>query len=160
MKNKKATKKPAKTQAKAAPSKKPAPPLQVSQENAFGRTVHGIFQRVQAKTGLSDEKLDKFQAGWLAMPKTRREYKHLADAPMVAIEEGLAMANDIVDFLQSQKGGQSLVFEKLKGELSELVHHPFSFLKTKWEAAETLAKNVAHKIQEEAAKAKQKNQKK
>lgn len=131
---------------KSTPSKAAQP-----QKNAVNKTATGIFSKIQEKTGLSDEKLDKFQKEWLAMPANRKKYEHLTDAPFVAIEEGMAMANDILDYLQHQEGGKSLVFQKMKGEVNELVHHPVEFFKSKVEKAETLWKGFMGKAQ--AAKA-------
>ena len=72
------------------------------------------------------------------MPATRTKYQHLTDAPLVAIEEGMAMANDIIDFLQNQEAGRSMVFHELKAEADELVHHPVDFFKSRYEKAKSM----------------------
>lgn len=119
---------------KTAPQK---PAAQKPANAAITEKTREIFEKIQAKTGLSNEKIEKFQKDWLAMPKTRTKYEHLQDAPMVALEEGLAMANDIVDFIQKQPGGESVVFKKMKEEIGELTHDPKHFFLEKFQKAKS-----------------------
>ena len=88
------------------------------------------------------------------MPGTRRKYEHLTDAPMIAIEEGMGMANDILDFLQNEEGGKSLVFKGLKEEAHELVTHPVDYFKTRFNKAKSFVEHIKETIQAEAKGAK------
>ncbi|PIZ70734.1 hypothetical protein COY07_06170 [Candidatus Peregrinibacteria bacterium CG_4_10_14_0_2_um_filter_43_11] len=102
-----------------------------------------VFDKIKSKTGLSQKKVDQFQKDWLAMPKTRTKYGSLKDAPAVVSEELIAMSNDIIEFIQRQESGHSLVFNKLKAELSEMRHHPVHFFKAKFEKAKAVAKTIS-----------------
>ncbi len=148
-----------KKQSKPSANKAPAKPVTPTPAGGFHQTVHGIFGKIQAKTGLSDEKLDKFQEAWLKMPETRRKYEHLTDAPLVAIEEGMAMANDILDFLQNEESGKSLVFKGLKEEAHELVSHPVDYFKNKFNATKSFVEHLKETIQGEAKEARERAEK-
>ncbi|MFH0820837.1 MAG: hypothetical protein V1908_03620 [Candidatus Peregrinibacteria bacterium] len=148
-KSKKPTKQTKPSAAKAIPAKPTAAPSEV-----FHKAVHGIFGKIQTKTGLSNEKIDQFQKEWMALPATRRKYEHLTDAPMVALEEGVAMANDILDYLEGQEGGKSLVFKSLKEEAHELVTHPVDYFKTRFDRAKSFVEHIKETIQAEAKEAK------
>ncbi len=152
MKNKKS---PSKKLTKAPVAKAATPP-----PAGLHQAVHGIFEKIQKKTGLNNDKIDQFQKEWMALPANRKKYEHLTDAPVVAIEEGVAIANDILDYLEGQGGGQSLVFKALKAEAHELAKHPVDYLKGKFEKAESVAKSFMNKIQEEAKKFQKKDTKK
>lgn len=134
---------------KPAP-KKPKVPAAQPPADPITKMVTGIFSKIQTKTGLSNDKIDQFQKEWLSMPANRKKYEHLTDAPVVAIEEGMAMANDILDYLEGQEGGKSMLFKSLKVEAHELAAHPVDYLKAKFEKAESLAKGFLSKIQTEA----------
>ncbi|GEM_PF-4883467 len=139
-----------KKQAISAKPTVPAVPIPAAPTRDFHQAVHGIFEKIQVKTGLSNDKIDQFQKSWLALPQTRTKYQHLTDAPLVAIEEGIAMANDIVDYLQNEEGGKSLALQALKAEAHKLAEHPVDYLKGKFEKAEGMAKGFLAKIQAEA----------
>jgi len=100
---------------------------------AVQKTVHSVFAKIQKKTGLQDEKIEKFQKTWLALPENRTKYEHLTNAPAVAGEELFAMVNDIIDFVQNQEGGQSHIFQALKREKDEIVKNPEAYLKNIYE---------------------------
>ena len=89
--------------------------------------VHGLFAKVQEKTGLGDNKIDEFQKKWLEIPETRTKYKHWWDAPAIGGEELYAMFNDIIDFVQAQEVGQSHVFSSLRKESEEILKDPETY---------------------------------
>ena len=89
--------------------------------------VHGLFAKVQEKTGLGDSKIDEFQKKWLEIPETRTKYKHWWDAPAIGGEELYAMFNDIIDFVQAQEVGQSHVFSSLRKESEEILKDPETY---------------------------------
>lgn len=81
--------------------------------------------QIQAKTGMDDKKVNEWQKKWLAMPATRKKYEKLADAPEVVGEELFAMTNDIVDFMQGEKTGQSNLFKKINEKGNKLFKNLF-----------------------------------
>ncbi len=91
------------------------------------QAVHGLFAKVQEKTGLRDEKIEEFQKKWLEVPETRTKYKHWWDAPAIGGEELYAMFNDIIDFVQAQEVGQSHVFSALREESEKILKDPDAF---------------------------------
>ena len=82
--------------------------------NAVTKAASDVFAKIKAKVPVDNKKVDAWQKAWLAMPKNRKKYEHLKDAPQVAGEELIAMTNDIVDFVQREGGGNSHVFNKIK----------------------------------------------
>jgi hypothetical protein len=90
--------------------------------------VHGLFAKIQSKTGLRDEKIDEFQEKWLAIPRNRTKYKHLVDAPTIMAEELFAIFNDIIDFMQAQDADKSQVFESLRVEAVAIKTDPEGYL--------------------------------
>jgi hypothetical protein len=124
--------------------------------NVVTKTAGDIFNKIQAKTGVDNKKIDEWQKKWLAVPENRTKYEHLKDAPAVMGEELFAMFNDIVDFVQREEGGKSHVFKKLKEEGGAFLHHPIEYLQKKGEEARKKAeeaKKFAEKKAEEAKKA-------
>ena len=91
------------------------------------QAVHGLFAKVQQKTGLGDKKIDEFQKKWLEVPETRTKYKHWWDAPAIGGEELYAMFNDIIDFVQAQEVGQSHVFSSLREESETILKDPEAY---------------------------------
>lgn len=109
-------------------------------DNQVTKTASDLFAKIKAKTGASSKKVEEWQQTWLAMPKTRKKYEHLVDAPEIVGEEMLGMTNDIIQFIQREEGGNSVIFKKIKGEWSEMTHHPVDFFKGKWEKGKTAVK--------------------
>ena len=131
-------------------------------DNKVTKAASGVFAKIKEKTGMSQEKIDKFQESWLAMPKTRKKYEHLKDTPQVVGEELVAMSNDIIDFVQGKHGGHSHIFAKLKEEGSSFFHHPVDYISKKVDkgvdslmAAKDKAKEGAAKAKDVAGKAKE-----
>ncbi|MBN2087946.1 hypothetical protein JW758_06395 [Candidatus Peregrinibacteria bacterium] len=122
--------------------------------NQVTKAAGDVFSKIQAKTGLSQEKVDAFQKSWLGMPQTRKKYEHLKDAPEVVGEELIAMSNDIIDFVQGQGGGQSHVFKKLKEEGSSFFKHPIDYISGKVDKGVDSLMAGKNKAMEGAAKAK------
>lgn len=88
-----------------------------------------IFAKIKAKTGIDSKKIDEFQKSWLAVPENRKKYEHIADVPEVAVEEILAMTNDIIDYCQGQDASQSHVLKNLKEKGAKFLHGPIETLK-------------------------------
>jgi hypothetical protein len=117
-----------------------------------------IFAKIKAKTGIDSKKIDEFQKSWLAVPENRKKYEHIADAPEVAVEEILAMTNDIIDYCQGQDASKSHLFKNLKEKGAKFLHGSIEVLK------QTLAKEkqktdaVVTKAKESTEKAKPVNE--
>ena len=121
-----------KSKIKVQPKSAPAPELkQAAPPKDFHAVARDVFAKIKAKTGLDNAKVDAWQAKWLAMPQTRKKYEHLQDAPMVVLEESLAMANDIIDFVQGEEGGKSEALKKMKVSGVEWLHKAADFVKQK-----------------------------
>ncbi len=114
-------------------------------DNQVTKTASDLFAKIKAKTGASSKKVEEWQKTWLAMPKTRKKYGHLVDAPEIVGEEMLGMTNDIIQFIQKEEGGNSVIFKKIKGEWSEMTRHPVDFFKGKWEKGKTAVKTGVSK---------------
>ncbi len=104
------------------------------------------------KKHFEPKKVDAWQKKWLEVPENRKKYEKLADAPEVAGEEFMAMANDIINFAQGEEGGQSNVFKKVKAKTAGFFKDPIGFLHEK--AAK--GKEMANKAKGAADKAKDK----
>jgi len=124
-------------------------------DNQVAKTASDIFGKIKEKTGASSKKVDEWQKGFLAMPKTRKKYEHLVDAPEIVGEELLGITNDVIQFIQRQEGGNSLIFKKIKGEVGEMVHHPVKYFQEKFKKGKETAMAVKAKAEEGAAKAKE-----
>jgi len=105
----------------------PKKPIAKLAEGDMKKAVHGLFAKVQEKTGLKDDKIDEFQKKWLEVPETRTKYKHWWDAPAIGGEELYAMFNDIIDFVQAQEVGQSHVFTSLREESETILKDPEAY---------------------------------
>jgi len=125
---------------------------------AVKKASEDIFAKIKAKTGLSNEKVDAWQKNWFIMPATRKKYEHLTDAPQVAGEELFAMTNDIIDFVQRQPGGQSVVFKKLKEQGAEFLHNPKDYLKSKYQKGKGFFESVAAHMKSKSEQVKAKEQ--
>ena len=124
-----------------------------SSKHPVTKTAGDIFEKVRSKTGISQKKIDAWQTDWLAMPKTRKKYKHLKDAPQIVGEEALAMTNDIMNFIQGKEGGNSNIFKEVKSEMGEFTHAPKHYLKDKYNKGRELAKTTQAKVQKGITKA-------
>ncbi len=122
--------------------------------NPVSKAASDVFAKIKAKTGISQEKVDAWQKSWLAMPKTRKKYEYLQDAPQVVGEEMIAMSNDIIDFVQGKHGGQSNVFKNMKAEFSAMFKDPLGFFKAKLEKGRATAISLKEKAQAGMNKAK------
>lgn len=98
-------------------------------EGDVRQAVHGLFVKVQQKTGLKDEKIDEFQKKWLDTPEVRTKYSHWWDATAIGGEELYAMFNDIIDFVQDQEGGKSHVFASLRKEADQILKDPEAYVR-------------------------------
>jgi len=140
------------------PSEKTAQPVKQEKESPkphpAEKTAAGIFAQIQAKTGLDNKKIDEWQKKWISIPEKRTKYEHLKDAPNVVGEEVYAMANDIIDFIQKEEGGKSVIFKKIKESVGSFIHNPGGFLKQKVEEGKKFAMNAKAYIDKKTIKAK------
>lgn len=134
------------TQLKVNPKKTSKETKDKLTNNSVTKAASDVFTKIKAKTGISQEKVDAWQKSWLSMPKTRKKYEHLQDAPQVVGEEMIAMSNDIVDFIQGEGGGQSDVFKEIKGEFSAMFKDPLGFFKTQLEKGKSALSSVTGKV--------------
>jgi hypothetical protein len=107
----------------------PKKPISKLAEGDLKQAVHGLFAKVQEKTGLDDKRIDEFQKKWLEVPETRTKYRHWWDATAIGGEELYAMFNDIIDFVQAQEVGQSHVFSSLREESEKIIENPDSYIR-------------------------------
>jgi len=142
---------------------KPSEPPKEQPPKAVAKTASGIFNQIQTKTGIENKKINEWQSKWLQLPEQRTKYEHLKDAPSVVGEELFAMVNDIINFIQKEEGGKSIIFKKIKEKTKDFVKNPFEFLKRKAEAtrkkydeAKIIAQEKSAQAKEIAEKAKQK----
>lgn len=125
--------------AKTDPKKAAAAAKDKLKNSAAGKAISGVFDKIGKHTGATNKKVDEWQKKWLAMPKNRTKVEGLKDAPKAAGEEVFAMANDIINFVQREEGGQSHVFKKLKEEGGDLIKNPKGYVKQKVEAGKKKA---------------------
>jgi hypothetical protein len=123
-------------------------------DNQVAKTATDLFAKIKEKTGASSKKVEQWQQTWLAMPKTRKKYEHLTDAPEIVGEELLGITNDIINFIQGQEGGDSAIFKKIKGEVHEMTHHPINYFKGKWEKGKSTVQSITGKAKAGMEKAK------
>ena len=123
--------------------------------NQITKAASDVFAKIKARTGINQKKVDAWKKSWLAMPKTKKKYEHLQDAPQVVGEELLAMSNDIVDFVQGKGGGHSDVFKGMKAEFSSMFKDPLGFFKAKLEKGKVVAISLKEKVQTGMNKAKE-----
>lgn len=101
-----------------------------AKESPAVKTAMDIFAQIKTKIStIDDKKVDEWQKKWLAMPEKRAKYGNIKDAPTVVGEELFAMTNDIIDFIQKQEGGKSLVFKKIKENIKGFMNNPSESLK-------------------------------
>ncbi len=116
------------------------------------KTADDVFRKM--KGYFEPAKVDAFQKKWLAIPENRKKYSNMTDAPQVAAEEMLAMANDFVDFIQGQEGGKSSVLKKIKTKTSGFFKNHAKFLKENAEAVKKSATTGSSKISGTVGKSK------
>jgi len=75
--------------------------------------VNTTFDKLKAH--FEAKKVDEWQKKWLSVPENRKKYESISDAPEVAAEEMISIANDIIDFAQGEETGKSHIFSKVKG---------------------------------------------
>jgi hypothetical protein len=85
-----------------------------------------VFEKL--KEHFEPEKVDAWQKEWLGMPEKRKKYEKISDTPEVVGEELIAMSNDIIDFIQGQKGGKSNIFKKIKTAGTSFFKNPAKFI--------------------------------
>jgi len=100
-----------------------------AQDGNLRHATHGLFAKIQQKTGIDDKKIEEFQKKWLETPEVRTKYKHWWDTTAIAGEELNAMFNDIIDFMQDQKGGNSRVFASLREEADQIRKNPQAYFR-------------------------------
>jgi hypothetical protein len=100
-----------------------------AQDGNLRHAAHGLFAKIQEKTGLDDKKIDEFQKKWLETPEVRTKYRHWWDSTAIAGEELYAMFNDIIDFVQDQEGGKSHVFATLREEADQVRKNPQAYFR-------------------------------
>lgn len=134
---------------KAAPAKAPAKSTAtktVTPEQKATEMANKLFKGAVAKVkSIDSAKVESWQQKWLALPANRKKMERWYDAPQVATEEVLAMTNDIIDFMQKQEGGQSLVFKKLKEGFKSFKQNPWMFVHGKLQKGADVAKKAAEK---------------
>ena len=156
------TKKPAaktvKTEKIVTTNKTATPNNPSANKNVVREASDKIFAKIGDKTGIDKKKVDEWQKKWLLVPETRTKYKHLENLPDVMGEELFAMTNDIIDFVQKEEGGKSIVFKKMKDSFKDFMSNPFAYLRKKaeeskkkmMEAKEFLAKKSESKPADKA----------
>jgi hypothetical protein len=100
---------------------------EIEKEGNLRHAAHGLFAKIQQKTGLEDKKIDEFQKKWLETPEVRTKYRHWWDTTAIAGEELYAMFNDIIDFMQDQESGKSHVFASLREEAEQIKKNPQAY---------------------------------
>lgn len=121
---------------------------EVSKPHPAAKTAEGIFAQIQAKTGLDNKKIDEWQKKWISLPEKRTKYEHLKDAPDVVGEEVYAIANDIIDFIQREEGGKSVIFKNIKEGVGSFIHNPGGYLKEKAAQLKGMVEKTKNKTNE------------
>lgn len=138
---------------------KPAQPAGVAKDavksNPAAKTAAGIFAQIQAKTGLDDKKIDDWQKKWISLPEKRTKYEHLKDAPNVVGEEVYAIANDIIDFIQREEGGKSVIFKRIKENADSFIKNPGGYLKQRAEEGKKFAMDAKTYVEKKVAQVKE-----
>lgn len=112
-----------------------------------------VFEKF--KKHFEPEKVDAFQEKWLAIPENRKKYEKIKDLPQVAVEEILAMTNDLIDYVQGEKTGKSKLIEKLKTGFSRFFKNPAQFVQDRAEGAKEKAMELKEVAQEKAGQLKE-----
>ena len=120
-----------------------APPSTRSQT---AKKPEALFDKF--KKHFEPEKVDEFQKKWLALPENRKKYQKITDAPQVAAEEIIAMTNDLINFVQGEKTGQSKLIQKIKTGLSGFFKNPAKFVQDKAEAVKDKAVDLKNTAQD------------
>lgn len=100
----------------------------ISAPKNSGQAIDHIFSTIGQKSGVDKKRVDEWQTKWLAIPKNRTKYTGLKDAPLIMGEEIFAMANDIIDFVQHEEGGQSGVLKRMKEEGATFLHQSMGLI--------------------------------
>lgn len=109
----------------------------IPETHKLGVGVKHVFENL--KKHFEPTKVDEFQAKWLALPENRKKYEKITDAPQVAVEEVIAMTNDLIQYIQGQTGGNSGFLKKIKAGLSTFFKNPAKFVQEKAEAGKEMA---------------------
>lgn len=111
-------------------------------------TVHQKAADVleKLKNHFEPEKVNAFQEKWLAVPANRKKYEKITDAPQVAAEEILAMTNDLIDYIQGEKAGQSTFLQKIKKGVSGFFKNPAQYVQQKTEQRAEKVNEVGEEI--------------
>lgn len=117
-------------------TKKPTKKASSSQKKTPSSTPATVHQKAadvleKLKHHFEPEKVNAFQEKWLAVPANRKKYKKITDAPQVAAEEILAMTNDLIDYIQGEKVGQSTFLQKIKKGVSGFFKNPAQYVQQK-----------------------------
>ena len=145
------------TEKKVETAEQAAKPVEAKEKTAnvpVQKASVDIFAKIKEVSGASSKKVDEWQKTWLAMPETRRKYAHLTDTPEVVGEELLAITNDVINFIQKQEGGQSVVFKKIKAGLGKLFKTPIDYFKAVYKKNQEKTAALAEKAKETAGQAK------
>lgn len=124
-----------------------SPPAAPSEK--AGEKVKHVFENL--KKHFEPAKVDEFQEKWLALPENRTKYKKITDAPKVAVEEVIAMTNDLIQYIQGQKGGNSGLLQKIHTGLSTFFKNPAKFVQDKAEAGKEMVVEMKDKVEDKAA---------
>ena len=136
-----------------AGDKQAAKPL-TGQADKISKAAGDIFGKM--KDHLEPKKVDAWQKKWLAVPANRKKYEKITDAPEVAGEELMAMANDIINFAQGEEAGSSHLFKKVKSGLGGLLKNPAKFIQDKAAEGKAMAEKTAKQAKSAAGDAKKK----
>lgn len=79
------------------------------------------------KKQFEPKKVDAFQKKWLSVPKNRKKYKQISDAPEVALNEMKDMTNDLIEFMQGEEGHHSKLLKKAKEGLTNFLKNPAGY---------------------------------
>jgi hypothetical protein len=142
------------TKKPVAEATKPAEATANAPENktVAHRLSDKIFAKIQAKTGIDNKKVDEWQKKWLALPEHRTKYEHLKNLPDVMGEEIFAMTNDIIDFIQREEGGQSVLFKKIKDSFKDFLNNPIDYLRRRAEEGKKKVMEAKEFLVKESAK--------
>jgi hypothetical protein len=139
----------------AKPDKPVTASKEVSKPHPAEKAAAGIFAQIQAKTGIDNKKINEWQKKWIALPEHRTKYEHLKNAPDVVGEEIFAIANDIIDFIQREEGGKSIIFKKIKENADSFIHNPSEYLKHGYEGGKKFAIEAKSYVEKKASQAKE-----
>lgn len=118
----------------------------VTPEQKASEMANKLFKGAVTKVkSIDNAKVEAWQQKWLALPANRKKMERWYDAPQVATEEVLAITNDIIDFMQKQEGGQSVIFKKFKEGFKAFRESPWMFVHGKLQKGADVPKKAAEK---------------